>query len=160
MPSSLDGPPTLQDALNGRLASLVHIMKGRRSLFSGLGVLELDSGTVSLWDSSGRSAFAVPVQTVQARPQARRFALHQFFFQLHARDRWWYLSGAVQTKYSRAATRALAKRFDVRERAPRPTGMSMEAYLQLTKSPDTHQVVWVACWLEALARAGARVGGS
>jgi hypothetical protein len=158
--SSPDAPPTLQEALDGRLASLVHIMKGRRSLLSRLGVLELASGTVSLYDASGRSAFAVPVQTVQARPQARRLALHQFFFALGARDRWWYLTGAVETKYSRAATRALAARFEVRERAPRPLGMTVDAYLRLIKNADTHQVVWGACWLEALGTAGARLGGS
>lgn len=141
-----------------RLASLVHIMKGRRSLVSGLGVLELDSSTLSLWDASGGSAFAVPVEAVQARP-TKRLAVHQYFFQIHATDRWWYLSGAIQTRYSRPATRRLAERFEVPERAPRPTGMSVEAYTRLIKNPNTHQVVWAASWLETLGRAGAQVDG-
>ena len=86
-----------------------------------------------------------------------RVAVHQYFFQIRARERWWYLSGAVQTRYSRPATRQLAQRFEVQERAPRPTGISTEAYERLTNNPNTHQVVWVAAWLEALGGAGARV---
>jgi hypothetical protein len=155
MSSSSDAPPTsLEEALEGRLASLVHIMRGRRSLLSDLGVLELGSGTLSLWEASGASAFAVPVTTVQARRQLRRLALHQYFFQIRARERWWYLTGAVQTTHSRAPTRRLVARYEVSERAPMPTGMTTEAYLELTKNPNTHQVVWAACWLEALSSAG------
>lgn len=117
-----------------------------------MGVLELRAGVLSLWDASSGSVFAVPVASVEARLQRRRLAVYQNFFQIHDGDHWWYLAGAVATKYARSATRALAERYEVPERAPQPTGMTMHNYERLIKNPTTHQMVWVACWIEALDR--------
>jgi hypothetical protein len=151
-PTPPESPP---EALAGRLASLVHIMKGRSSLFSRLGVLELDAGLLSLWDAAGTSLFAVPVGSVQARPQPRRLAVHQYFFQVRAAERWWYLAGAVPTKYARRSTRELVQRYGIPDRVPMASGMSGETYLRLTSNPTTHQVLWVGCWLAVLRRLGA-----
>jgi hypothetical protein len=51
---------SLAEALNGRLASLVYIMKGRRSPFTRLGILELEDGRLTLRDRDGEPLFAVP----------------------------------------------------------------------------------------------------
>jgi hypothetical protein len=154
--SSPDSPPqSLRDALDSRLASLVHIMNGRSSTFSRLGVLELSAGVLSLSNASGGSVFSVPLGSIQARRQRRRLALHQFFFQVHNGDGCWHLAGAVQTRYSRQLTRALVQRHGVSERAPRPTGMSIGTYMRLIENPTTHAVVWAACWVEALGRTSA-----
>ena len=45
-PGERSGP--VAGETDSRLASVVHIMKGRRSIRSSLGVLELDDGSVSL----------------------------------------------------------------------------------------------------------------
>ncbi len=141
--------------LAGRLASLVHVMRGRWSPLHRLSVLALDGDVFSLSDSSGAPLFAVPAVGVEARPQ-RRLALHQVFFKVHAGSQWWYLAAHVPTKYERRSTHELVERYDLREWAPRPLGMNDATYVRRTANPLTHQAVWAACWLQALnlARAG------
>lgn len=150
-------PPSelLAEALEGRFASVVHILTGRRSPFSRLGVLELDAGQLSLRDRNDAVLFAEPAASVQARPARRRsFEMHRTAFEVHAADRWWFLVvHVVPAKYQRRSTQALVELFRARELAPRPTGMSEESYLGLMKNPQSHQLLWAACWLEALSRA-------
>jgi hypothetical protein len=148
-------PPSelLPEILDGRFASVVYIMKGRRSPFSRLGVLELDAGQLSLRDSKGGLLFAVPAASAQARPARRRSAeMHRTAFEVCAGDQWWFLVGHVPTNYERRSTRDLVEHSRARELAPRPSGMSEETYLRLTKNPISHQLLWRACWLEALTR--------
>lgn len=152
--SELPPSESLAETLHGRLASVVYILRGRRSPFSHLGVLELDAGQLSLRDRTGALLFAVPAASIQARPARRRsFETHRTAFEVRAGDRWWFLVGHVPTKYERRSTQELVERFRARELAPRPTGMSEETYRRLTKNPISHQLVWGACWLEALSRA-------
>jgi S-methylmethionine-dependent homocysteine/selenocysteine methylase len=153
-------PEWLQEALGGRLASLVHIMKGRRSIRSGLGVLVLDGGVLTLTDAKGTSLFSVPVASVEARPQRRRLAVRQIFFQVHAGERWWYLTAHVLSKYSWRSTRDLAEHSGVREQLPQPVGMDAATYAQRLKQPSTHQVIWAACWLQVLSMLGKRDSAS
>lgn len=149
----------LPEALEGRFASVVYIMKGRRSPFSRLGVLELEAGQLSLRDRKGALLFAVPAASAQARPARRRSAeMHRTAFEIHAADRWWFLVGHVPTTYERRPAQELAGLFQARELAPRPAGMSQETYLRLTKNPISHQLLWRACWLEALSQAGPSPG--
>ena len=150
---------SLAETLQGAFASLVNIMRGRRGIFSQLGVLTLDRARLSLCDAEDVSLFDLPVSSVQARLQRRPLAVHQIFFQVHAGDRWWYLAAHVPTKYERTSTRELRARHDARQLAPRPTGMDDATYARLTKNPTSHQVLWVACWMEALNRAGAQSPG-
>lgn len=156
-----DPPPeSLAEAVKGRFASVVHILKGRRSPFSRLGVLELDAGQLSLRDRTGGLLFAVPAAIVEARPARRRsFETHRTAFEVHADGKWWFLTPhTVPAKYERRSTRELVEHFRTRELAPRPAGMSEEAYLRLTKNAVSHQVLWSGCWLEALAQAGSAPG--
>jgi hypothetical protein len=69
--SEIPPPGLLSAALEGRFASVVYIMKGRRSPFSRLGVLELEARQLSLQDRKGALLFAVPAASVQARPARR-----------------------------------------------------------------------------------------
>jgi hypothetical protein len=145
------GPDTLPEALRGRFASVVHILRGRRSPLSGLGVLELNRGQLSLHDRAGTQLFAVPTADVHARPARRRsFETHRSAFEVEADGRWWFLQAHAPTKYERASTRALAERYDAREVAPRPVGMSADAFADITQNPLKHQLLWRLCWLEAL----------
>jgi hypothetical protein len=144
---------TAPDVPAGRLASLVHIMRGRWSVFSRLGILELDAGVLTLPDAAGASLFSVPVTGIRAAPQ-RRVSVHQVFFRIRAADRWWYLAAHVPTRYQRKATRELAARYQVRELVPRMPGLDAAAYARLTATPTSHQVMWAACWLAVLRRAG------
>ena len=154
-------PESLQEASEGgRLTSVVNIMKGRRSPISHLGVLDLHAGSLSLWDGKGTRLFAVPAQTVQARPARRRsFETHRTGFEVHADDRWWFLVAHVPTKYERRSTRELVEQYGARELAPRPRGMNEETYLRLTKNPMGHQVLWGGYWLETLGRMATRDRG-
>jgi hypothetical protein len=47
-------------------------MRGRSPL-SHLGILDLQAGILSLRDAKGSQLFAVPAETVQARPARRKF---------------------------------------------------------------------------------------
>jgi hypothetical protein len=152
--STGDQPESLTEAVEGRFASLVHIMNGPHSPLSHLGVLELGAGSLSLHDVAGQSLFSVPVESVEARRQ-RRVAVNQIFFRVRAGERWWYLAPHAPNKYERRSTRDFVEHSNARELAPRPNGMSEATYLRLTKNPTRHQEVWVRCWLEALNRAGA-----
>jgi len=150
-----DSPPpeALAEALAGRFASLVYVMKGRLSPFSRLGVLELDAGQLALRDRDGALLFAVPAASAEARPARRRSTeMHRTAFEVHAGDRWWFLTVHAPAKYERRSTKELVERFRIRELSPRPAGMSEETYLRLAKNPLSHQLVWAACWLEALGR--------
>jgi hypothetical protein len=146
-------PESLAEALNGRLASLVYIMKGRRSPFTRLGVLELEDGRLTLRDRDGEPLFAVPAAGVEARPARRRSTeLHRNAFEVRAGDTWWFFTVHAPTKYERRSTRELVARFGVREQAPRPTAMGPEQYRRLVENPLSHQLLWAACWIEALSR--------
>lgn len=150
-------PESSQEAFErGRLTSVVHIMQGRRSPVSHLGVLDLQAGTLSLWDARRNQLFAVPAETAQARPARRRsFEIHRAGFEVHADDRWWFLvAHTVPARYQRRSTRELVERYGARELVPRPRGMSEENYLRLTKNPTGHQALWGGYWLEVLGRAG------
>lgn len=150
-------PESSQEASEGgRLTSVVHIMRGRRSPFSHLGVLDLHGGSLSLRDAKGRQLFAVPAETVQARPARRRsFETHRTGFEVRAGDRWWFLvAHTVPARYQRRSTRELVERYGARELVPRSPGMSEEAYLQLTGNPTRHQALWGGYWLRVLGRAG------
>lgn len=154
LPSAPGGhPESLDEAFNGRLVSVVHIMKGRHSILSSLGVLKLDQDALSLRDAKGSLLFAVPVTSVEARPR-RRLAIYQTFFEVHAADRWWNLVAWAPTKYQRRSTRELAERSGARELVPRPPALSEGAYQQLTKNPVRHQILWKQCWLAVLRTAG------
>ena len=160
---ALPHPPSesLQEALAGRLASVVHIMKGRWSLWSELGVLVLNDGALSLHGANGVSLFTVEAEGVQGRPHPRRLALHQRYFRIRAADRWWYLAPhVVPTRYQRCSTRELVERYAVRERAPRPIGMNEATYVQRVKNPSMHGVVWARCWLQVLNMPNQHVGSS
>jgi hypothetical protein len=149
-------PESLPEALAGRFASLVHIMKGRWSLFSRLGVLELDGGLLSLRDADGAPLFAVPAAGTEARPHRRRLAVHQVFFKVLAGERWWYLVAHAPNNYQRRSTRELVERYQLRELAPQPLGMDEAFYLRSTNNPTMHQMVWAACWLQAVNIAAQR----
>jgi hypothetical protein len=63
-------PESSQEVFQGnRLTSLVYIMR-ERSPFSHLGILDFQAGSLSLRDAKGGQLFAVPAETVQARPPA------------------------------------------------------------------------------------------
>jgi hypothetical protein len=134
------------------LISVVHVMSGRRSPISHLGILELQGGTLSLRDAKGKQLFAVPAETVQARPARRRsFETHRTGFEVQANDRWWFLvAHTVPAKYQRHATRELVEHYGARELVPRPPGMSEETYLGLTNNPVQHQGLWAGFWLATL----------
>ena len=74
----LPDPPQLrpessqEDLEEGRLTSIVYIMRGR-SPFSHLGILDLQAGSLSLRDAKGGQLFAVPVETVRVRLARRKF---------------------------------------------------------------------------------------
>jgi hypothetical protein len=142
----------------GRFTSVVHIMNGRRSPISHLGILDLHAGSLALWDAKDKRLFAVPAETVQARPARRRSVeTHRRGFEVHADDRWWCLvAHTVPAKYQRRSTRELVKRYGARELVPRPSGMSEEAYLTLTKNPGRHQLLWGGYWLGALGAIASR----
>ena len=146
-------PQSLAEALAGRLGSLVHIMRGRWSLLSRVGVLALERGMLTLRDGAGTVLFAVPAGTVAARRQRRRLALHQMFFQIRVGDRWWYLVAHVPTTHVGAPTRMLVEHYPVCEAAPLLPGMTVVAYARFTRTATSHQVLWSRCWLEALSRA-------
>lgn len=155
------GPDSASSAAafkTGRLTSVVHIMSGRRSPISHLGVLDLQAGTLSLWDAKGNRLFAVPAETVQARPARRRsFETHRTGFEVHADDRWWFLVvHTVPAKYQRRSTRELVKRYDASELVPRLGGMSEEAYLRLTKNAVQQQTLWGGYWLKVLGAIASR----
>lgn len=128
-------------------------MSGRRSPVSHLGVLDLHTGTLSLWDAKGKRLFTVPAETVQARPARRRsFETHRTGFEVHADDRWWFLvAHTVPAKYQRRSTRELVKHYSAVELAPRPSAMSEETHLRLTRNAVQHQALRGGFWLKALA---------
>lgn len=142
----------------GRLTSLVHVMNGRRSPISHLGVLDLHAGTLSLWDAKGKLLFAVPAETAQARPARRRsFEMRQSGFEVHADDRWWCLvAHTTPAKYQRRSTRELIKQYGACELVPRPGGMRKEAYLRATRSPTQHQTLWGIYWRQVLQAVASR----
>jgi hypothetical protein len=129
-------------------------MRGR-SPFSRLGILDLQAGSLSLRDAKGGQLFAVPADTVQARPARRKFyETKRPGFEVRANDRWWFLVAyAIPTRYQRRSTRELMERSHARELAPRPAGMSTDTYRRLTSSPSKHQALWCGYWLGALRRA-------
>jgi hypothetical protein len=137
-----------------RLTSLVYIMRGR-SPFSRLGILDLQAGSLSLRDARGGQLFAVPAETVQARPARRKFyETKRPGFEVHANDRWWFLVAyTMPARYQRRSTRELIERYHARQLVPRPMGMSEEAYLRLTRNPGRHQALWGGYWLGVLRRA-------
>ena len=101
---------SLAEALNGRLTSLVYIMKGRRSPFTRLGVLELEDGQLTLRDRDGEPLFAVPAAGAEARPARRRSTeLHRNAFEVRAGDTWWFFTVHAPTKYERRSTRATGR---------------------------------------------------
>jgi hypothetical protein len=134
------------------LISVVHVMSGRRSPVSHLGVLELEDDTLSLRDGRGKQLFAGPAETVQARPARRRsFETHRTGFEVQVNDRWWFLvAHTVPAKYQRRSTRELVEHYGAQELVPRPPGMSEETYLGLTSNPVQHQGLWAAFWLATL----------
>jgi len=68
-------------------------MRGR-SPFSHLGILDFQAGSLSLRDAKGGQLFAVPAETVQARPARRKFyETKRPGFEVHANDQWWFLVG-------------------------------------------------------------------
>jgi hypothetical protein len=143
-----------EDFAEGRLTSVVFIMKGR-SPFSQLGILDLEAGSLSLRDAKGSQLFAVPAETVQARPAHRRFyETRRPGIEVHADDRWWFLvAHTVPARYQRRSTRELVERYHARALVPKPPGMSEETYLRLTSSPTRHQALWGGYWLGVLRRA-------
>jgi hypothetical protein len=150
------GPESSQeDFQGGPLTSLVYIMRGR-SPFSHLGILDLQAGSLSLRDAKGGQLFAVPAESVQARPARRKFyETKRPGFEVHANDRWWFLVAyTIPVRYQRRSTRELIERYHARELAPQPAGMSKETYQRLTSSPTRHQALWGGYWLEVLRRAG------
>ncbi len=124
-------------------------MRGRWSVFSHLGVLELENGQLTLRDTSGTPLFAVPAASVRTSSQ-RRIAVHQVFFRIHAVNQWWYLVAHVPTKHQRRTARELIERFHIRELVPRPAGMGEADYARVVASPSLHQVLWAAYWLTIL----------
>jgi hypothetical protein len=144
-----------EDLEGGRLTSLVYIMRGR-SPFSHLGILDLQADSLSLRDAKGGQLFAVPAETVQARPASRKFyETKRPGFEVHANDRWWFLvAHTIPTRYQRRSTRELIERYHARELAPQPVGMSEETYRRLTSSPTQHQTLWRGYWLGVLRLAG------
>jgi hypothetical protein len=149
-------PESSQEDFQGsRLTSLVYIMRGR-SPFSHLGVLDFQAGFLSLRDAQGGQLFAVPAETVQARPARRKFyETKRPGFEVQANDRWWFLVAyTIPAKYQRRSTRELIERYHARELAPQPAGMSEETYRRLTSSPTEHQALWGDYWLGVLRRAG------
>jgi hypothetical protein len=130
-------------------------MRGR-SPFSHLGILDLQAGSLSLRDARGSQLFAVPVETLQARPARRKFyETRRPGFEVYANDRWWFLvAHTVPAKYQRRSTRELVEQYHARELAPKPPGMSQESYLRLTSNPTKHQALWGGYWLRVLGRAG------
>lgn len=133
----------------GRLVSVVHILKARRSIFSRLGVLELDNGSLSLRIAKGALLFAVPAASVEARPR-RRIAVYPRCFEVHASDRWWSLVAWAPAKHQRRSTRELVERSQARELVP---GMGEDDGQLLMKNPVRHQILWKECWLAALTGA-------
>jgi hypothetical protein len=130
-------------------------MRGRRSPFSYLGALELEAGSLWLWDRRGVLLFKVPAATVPARPARRRsFETHRTAFEVYADGRWWFLVAHATKKYERHSTRELIERHAARELAPRPQNMSEETYLKMVKHPIRHQLLWSICWIQALAQRG------
>jgi hypothetical protein len=134
------------------LISVVHIMSGRRSPVSHLGLLELEGGMLTLRDGKGQHVFGVPAVSAQARPARRRsFETHRTGFEVQVNDRWWFLvAHTVPAKYQRRATRELIERYGAQELVPRPPGMSEETYHQVTNNPVQHQALWAAFWIETL----------
>jgi hypothetical protein len=132
------------------LASVVHILKGRHSIRSSLGVLELDDDSVSLRNAEDSLLFAVRAASIEAR-QRRRLAIYQTFFEVHAVDRWWNLVAWVPTKYQRRSTRELVERSHARELVPRLPGMSEESYHRIISNPTRHQMLWAAWWVATLS---------
>jgi hypothetical protein len=130
-------------------------MRGR-SPFSHLGILDLQADSLSLRDAKGGQLFAVPAETVQARPASRKFyETKRPGFEVHANDRWWFLvAHTIPTRYQRRSTRELIERYHARELAPQPVGMSEETYRRLTSSPTQHQALWRGYWLGVLRLAG------
>jgi hypothetical protein len=145
----------------GRLTSVVHIMNGRWSAISHLGVLDLDGNTLSLWDRKGERLFAVPAETIRGRALRRRSVeLHPNGFELDAAGRRWYLVAHVTpAKSQRQPTRALVQRYGARELVPRPAGMSEETYRRLTKNLLLHQGLWGVYWVNTLDAIAARAQG-
>ena len=76
--------------------------------------------------------------------------MHRSGFEIEADGRWWFLVAHAPTRYERRATLELVKRYGARELAPRPAGMSRDAFQRITQNPLKHQLLWRACWLEAL----------
>ena len=144
-------PETLEDLSGGRLVSVVHIMRGRHSIFSRLGVLELDNGSLSLQDAKGAVLFDVPVTSIEARPR-RRIAVYQTFFEIRAADRWWNLVAWAPNKFQRRTTTQLVERSRAREVVPLLPNVSEDTYHLLTKNPVRHQILWKECWLAVLNR--------
>lgn len=142
----------MSQAPDRRVASLVQIMPRRISVFGRLGVLELnvDDEVVSLYNKSGETLFSAPVSDVEAHHWRRLLATYQFYFRLRVDGRWWYLTARVMVKYSRSATRELAKRYRVRSEAPPPPRMSPEEYRKMIRLPTTHQVLWALTWVGLL----------
>jgi hypothetical protein len=141
-----------------RLTSVVHIMNGRWSLISHLGVLDLHGDTLTLWDAKGQRLFAVPAGTVQGRALRRRSVeLHRVGFELHADGRRWFLvAHVIPAKSQRRSTRDLVERYGARELVPRPGGMSEAAYLRLTKNLLQHQGLWGVYWVSTLEAIASR----
>jgi hypothetical protein len=154
-PSERPPESSPEDLLGDRLTSLVYVMRGR-SPFSRLGILDLQDGSLSLRDAKGGQLFAVPAETVEARPARRKFyETKRPGFEVNANGRWWFLVAyTVPARYQRRSTRELIERYHARELVPRPVGMSEDAYLRLTRNPSRHQALWGGYWLGVLRRAG------
>jgi hypothetical protein len=148
----VEGSGSVPGEIDGRLASVVHIMKGRRSIRSSLGVLALDNGSVSLRNAEDSLLFNVPATSVEAR-QRRRLAVYQTFFEVRAEDRWWNLVAWVPTKYQRRSTRELVERAHPRQLVPRLPGMSEESYHRIISNPVRHQMLWAVWWVATLSMA-------
>jgi hypothetical protein len=141
-------PESSQEVFQGnRLTSLVYIMR-ERSPFSHLGILDFQAGSLSLRDAKGGQLFAVPAETVQARPPAGS-STRPSGRSMVVPGRV-YHPGQVPAAVDTGTDRALP----ARELAPQPAGMSAETYLRLTSSPTKHQALWGGYWLGVLRRAG------
>lgn len=79
--------------------------------------------------------------------------MYQYFFQVRAAGRWWYLTGYGQTKYKRASTRELEERYRLCTLVPRPPRMSPDDYARITSHAAKHQVLWAIFWVQALRAA-------
>ncbi|MBO0887055.1 MAG: hypothetical protein J2O38_06620 [Acidimicrobiales bacterium] len=151
VPPSAPGadPESMAQMSKGRLVSVVHIMRGRHSIRSNLGVLELDHGSLSLRNAKGSLLFSVPAASVEARPR-RRIAVYPTFFEVRAADRWWNLAAWAPTKHRRRSTRELLERSELREPLQRPPGLSEDDYQLLMRNPVRLQILWKERWLAVL----------